>query len=127
MVDKTTPAARNARHLCAHCAEPIAILSFDCVTVGAGVLMHEECATVRAILRALCSSPDCEKPAGHAGAHVDRHGRRSARRAPMKPSEAALRRWADRGIAKAVDGCSVDIDGRCPHGSPSWLISLGLI
>lgn len=83
--------------------------------------------TPRGISSPLCPFPRCVRPRGHAAAHLDQHGKISARRAPVKPSETALRRWADRGIAQAVDGCSVDIDGRCPHGSPSWLIALGLI
>lgn len=29
--------------------------------------------------------------------------------------------------AWATDGCSVEPDGVCPHGHPSWLLRLGLI
>lgn len=27
--------------------------------------------------------------------------------------------------AEATDGCTVEPDGTCPHGYPSWLIQLG--
>ncbi len=29
--------------------------------------------------------------------------------------------------ATATDGCSVEPDGTCPHGHPSWALVLGLI
>ncbi len=41
--------------------------------------------------------------------------------------------WADLvfmfndGIAEAEDGCTVELDGKCEHGSASWLLILGLI
>ncbi len=38
-----------------------------------------------------------------------------------------LMKWCEDGVAKSVDGCTVEPDGRCPHGSPSWLLELGLI
>ncbi len=31
------------------------------------------------------------------------------------------------GVCEATDGCSVEPDGRCPHGCSSWLVQLGLI
>jgi len=31
------------------------------------------------------------------------------------------------GVAKSTDGCSVEPDGVCPHGHPSWLIRLYMI
>jgi hypothetical protein len=34
--------------------------------------------------------------------------------------------WEDAGC-EATDGCWVEIDGRCPHGHPSWLRRLGLV
>jgi len=43
------------------------------------------------------------------------------------PTMATMRRWADKGIGKATDGCKVETDGHCPHGCPSWFIELGLI
>jgi len=30
-------------------------------------------------------------------------------------------------VCDATDGCTVEPDGICPHGHPSWLIHLGLI
>lgn len=30
-------------------------------------------------------------------------------------------------LAEATDGCTVEPDGVCPHGHPSWLLRLGLI
>jgi hypothetical protein len=40
---------------------------------------------------------------------------------------ATMERWIDEGVAKALDGCSVEPDGTCEHGSPSWLLAMGLI
>jgi hypothetical protein len=34
--------------------------------------------------------------------------------------------WEDYGC-EATDGCWVEVDGRCPHGHPSWLLRLGLV
>lgn len=44
-----------------------------------------------------------------------------------KPSQKTLERWLEDGIAKATDGCAVDLDGTCIHGYPSWLLRLELI
>lgn len=44
-----------------------------------------------------------------------------------RPSENTLWKWSDEGIAKAVDGCRVEPDGKCKHGYPSWLLVEGLI
>ena len=63
----------------------------------------------------------------------DRQGRRfveiqvkhELRRA--EPSAAQIHEWLNDGRAEALDGCIVEPDGTCPHGSPSWLIELGLI
>ena len=30
-------------------------------------------------------------------------------------------------MTEATDGCSVEPDGTCPHGHPSWLLRIGLI
>lgn len=30
-------------------------------------------------------------------------------------------------VAEATDGCTVEPDGICPDGYPSWLLYLGLI
>jgi len=43
------------------------------------------------------------------------------------PSAAQIKEWLDDGRAEALDGCIIEPDGTCPHGSPSWLIELGLI
>lgn len=44
-----------------------------------------------------------------------------------QPSITTMERWMDTGRAKATDGCTVEPDGTCPHGCPSWLIELGMI
>jgi len=44
-----------------------------------------------------------------------------------EPSAAQIKEWLDDGRAEALDGCIVEPDGTCQHGSPSWLIELGLI
>ena len=31
------------------------------------------------------------------------------------------------GMCEALDGCSVEPDGTCPHGLPSWLIAYGVV
>ena len=43
------------------------------------------------------------------------------------PSVKTMERWMNDGVARAVDGCKVEPDGSCPHGSRSWLLELGLI
>ena len=43
------------------------------------------------------------------------------------PTEAQLQEWMLDSVAEAKDGCEVEPDGECEHGSPSWLIALGLI
>jgi len=36
--------------------------------------------------------------------------------------------WIDEdGGCEATDGCWVEVDGRCPHGKPSWAVWLGLV
>jgi hypothetical protein len=35
-----------------------------------------------------------------------------------RPSDATLRRWMFDGVVKAQDGCRVEPDGHCEHGSP---------
>ena len=44
-----------------------------------------------------------------------------------EPSLDQLEEWLDEGVCEALDGCMVEPDGHCPHGSPSWLLHLGLI
>lgn len=43
-----------------------------------------------------------------------------------EPDEGDIETWlsSDEG-AEALDGCWVEPDGYCPHGHPSWLLSLG--
>jgi hypothetical protein len=43
------------------------------------------------------------------------------------PGVQTLNKWAEDGIAKALDGCKVEPDGHCQHGAPSWLLALGYI
>jgi hypothetical protein len=31
------------------------------------------------------------------------------------------------GVVKAQDGCRVEPDGHCEHGSPSWLLVIGIV
>jgi hypothetical protein len=40
------------------------------------------------------------------------------------PSTKTLTKWMMDGVAKAVDGCKVEPDGTCEHGSPSWLLTI---
>lgn len=42
------------------------------------------------------------------------------------PSVEQLEAWADDGVCEATDGCTVESDGYCEHGCPSWLLKLGL-
>lgn len=46
---------------------------------------------------------------------------------PKRPSVGTMERWMSNGVAKATDGCSVEPDGHCEHGKPSWLIVEGVI
>ena len=43
------------------------------------------------------------------------------------PSDEQLCEWMMDGVCEAVDGCRVEPDGTCEHGSPSWLLQLGMI
>jgi hypothetical protein len=43
------------------------------------------------------------------------------------PSFETLRHWEWDGVAEALDGCTVEPDGVCPHGEPSWLRALHII
>lgn len=47
--------------------------------------------------------------------------------APKQPSIATMERWISNGVAKATDGCTVEPDGHCEHGKPSWLLQMGVI
>ena len=44
-----------------------------------------------------------------------------------RPSIATMQNWMFDGVAKATDGCTVEPDGHCEHGKPSWLIVEGVI
>jgi len=47
--------------------------------------------------------------------------------ASTTPSDEQLSQWMMDGVCEAVDGCTVEPDGTCEHGSPSWLIQLGFM
>lgn len=44
-----------------------------------------------------------------------------------EPDVDALLDMMDEDEADATDGCTVEPDGECPHGHPSWLIVESLI
>lgn len=44
-----------------------------------------------------------------------------------EPSDEQLQEWMIDSIVQATDGCSVEPDGICRHGYPSWLVYLGYI
>ncbi len=35
--------------------------------------------------------------------------------------------WESEGYCEATDGCSIEPDGTCEHGHPSWMLYFGLI
>lgn len=43
------------------------------------------------------------------------------------PKFQTLERWIEDGVARAIDGCRVEIDGDCPHGYPAWTKYLGFV
>lgn len=43
------------------------------------------------------------------------------------PTMSDVRRWTFDSVCEALDGCTVEPDGRCPHGAPSYLIALGMM
>ncbi|WP_037898470.1 hypothetical protein [Streptomyces sp. NRRL S-920] len=43
------------------------------------------------------------------------------------PSIEQMQSWMSDGGAEARDGCWVEPDGTCEHGSPSWLLAIGVI
>jgi hypothetical protein len=44
------------------------------------------------------------------------------------PSITTLKKWLSNGSGKAIDGCSsIEPDGHCEHGQPSWLLAMGYI
>lgn len=44
-----------------------------------------------------------------------------------EPTTEELEEWVFDGVCDATDGCTVEPDGTCPHGHPSWLLRLGLV
>ncbi|MGB5222956.1 MAG: hypothetical protein WBN60_18145 [Polyangiales bacterium] len=45
-----------------------------------------------------------------------------------RPSARELTEFCVGGVSRATDGCyPVPAEGRCFHGSPSWLLYLGLV
>ena len=44
-----------------------------------------------------------------------------------QPTDEVMVEWILDGVAQATDGCTVEPDGECPHGCPSWLVMLGYI
>ncbi len=45
----------------------------------------------------------------------------------LQPGLDQLGEWVADGVCEATDGCTVEPDGFCEHGYPSWLLYLGLI
>jgi len=43
------------------------------------------------------------------------------------PTPRQLMAWQDDGGCEATDGCWVEPDGICEHGTKSWLLVLGYI
>lgn len=44
-----------------------------------------------------------------------------------EPSMAQIEAWVFDSVCEATDGCSVEPDGYCQDGHPSWLRVLGLM
>ncbi len=44
-----------------------------------------------------------------------------------EPEFDELQEWVYDSLCEATDGCTVEPDGVCPHGHPSWLLHFGLI
>lgn len=86
---------------------------------------HDRALWQRAVEHHQATFPNCAECATLV-AH--RHGRiPRKRRVTRQPSLHTMMRWMDDGVAKAVDGCKVEPDGCCEHGSESWLLRLGLV
>lgn len=45
---------------------------------------------------------------------------------PM-PDDEQIHDWVLDSVCEATDGCTIEPDGICEHGYPSWLLELGLI
>ena len=44
-----------------------------------------------------------------------------------QPDFEQLQVWVTDSVCDATDGCTVEPDGKCEHGHPSWLLHMGLI
>ena len=44
-----------------------------------------------------------------------------------QPTIEQLMAWESDGGCEATDGCWVELDGKCEHGKPSWLLAMGMI
>ena len=54
----------------------------------------------------------------------ERYGKTSA---DDVTSDDLINQYMSEGVCPALDGCTVELDGHCPHGSPSVVLSAGLI
>lgn len=43
------------------------------------------------------------------------------------PDDETIGVWICDGGTEATDGCTVEPDGVCPHGHPSWLLRMGIV
>ena len=44
-----------------------------------------------------------------------------------EPEFEQIEEWVTDSVCDATDGCTVEPDGICPHGHPSWLLQLGFV
>lgn len=44
-----------------------------------------------------------------------------------EPSDEQIEAWMFDSICEATDGCTIEPDGICEHGHPSWLLRKGLV
>ena len=44
-----------------------------------------------------------------------------------RPDNEQLQEWVYDSVCEALDGCTIEPDGVCEHGAPSWLLAMGLI
>lgn len=44
-----------------------------------------------------------------------------------EPDDDQLEDWLYDSVCEATDGCTIEPDGICEHGHPSWFLQLGLI
>ncbi|MGK9452607.1 hypothetical protein [Acidithiobacillus caldus] len=58
--------------------------------------------------------------------NLNDRGWRPLRRGEV-PTFHTVERWTTDGIAEATDGCTVEPDGNCPHGCPSWCKVFGIL